>query len=45
VVARPWWKEVALWWPAEQTLIVAEAIGTAALFALGRPAGVHPSSA
>lgn len=42
VVARPWWKEVALWFAAEQTLIVAEAIGTAALFALGRPAGVHP---
>jgi hypothetical protein len=27
VVARPWWREIALWWPAERTLIVAEAIG------------------
>jgi hypothetical protein len=42
VVARPWWRETALWWPAEQTLIVAEAIGTAPLLALGRRAGVHP---
>jgi len=42
VVARPWWKEVALWWPDEQTLIVAEAVGTIPLFALGRPAGLHP---
>jgi hypothetical protein len=42
VVARPWWREIALWWPAERTLIVAEAIGTGALFALGRRAGVHP---
>jgi hypothetical protein len=42
VVARPWWKEIALWWPAERTLIVAEAIGTGPLFGLGRRAGVHP---
>ena len=42
VVDRPWWQEVALWHAGEQTLIVAEAIGTAPLFALGRPAGVHP---
>jgi hypothetical protein len=42
VVDRPWWQEVALWHAAEQTLIVAEAIGTAPLFALARPAGVHP---
>jgi hypothetical protein len=42
VVARPWWKEIALWWPAQQTLIVAEAIGTGPLFGLGRRAGVHP---
>ena len=42
VVARPWWKEVALWWPAERALIVAEAIGTAPGFALDRAAGVHP---
>jgi hypothetical protein len=42
VISRPWWKEIALWWPAERTLIVAEAIGTAPLFALGHRAGVHP---
>jgi hypothetical protein len=42
VVSRPWWKEIALWWPAQRTLIVAEAIGTGPLFALGRRAGVHP---
>jgi hypothetical protein len=42
VVSRRWWNEIALWWPAEQTLIVAEAIGTAPMFALGRRAGVHP---
>jgi hypothetical protein len=42
IVARPWWKEIALWWPDQRTLIVAEAIGTGPLFALGRRAGVHP---
>jgi hypothetical protein len=42
VVSRPWWKEVALWWEREQTLIVAEAVGTAPPFALGRRVGVHP---
>ena len=42
VIARPWWREIALWWPAQRTLIVAEAIGTAPGFALGRRAGVHP---
>jgi hypothetical protein len=42
VVARPWWREIALWWPAQRTLIVAEAIGTGPLFGLGRRAGVHP---
>jgi hypothetical protein len=42
VVARPWWREIALWWPAERALIVAEAIGTGPVFALGRRAGVHP---
>jgi hypothetical protein len=39
-VAR--WKEVALWWAQERALIVAEAIGTAPAFALGRRVGVHP---
>lgn len=42
IVSRPWWKEIALWWPDQRTLIVAEAIGTGPLFALGRRAGVHP---
>jgi hypothetical protein len=42
VLARPWWKEVALWWEAERTLVVAEAIGTAPVFAVGRRAGMHP---
>jgi hypothetical protein len=42
VVARPWWKEVALWCAPERTLIVAEAVGTGPVFALGRPVGVHP---
>jgi hypothetical protein len=42
VISRRWWREVALWWPQERTLIVAEALGTAPAFALGGPAGVHP---
>jgi hypothetical protein len=36
------WREVALWWPQAGALIIAEAIGTAPAFALGRRAGVHP---
>lgn len=36
------WREVALWWADERALVVAEAVGTAPLFALGRRAGVHP---
>ena len=36
------WHEVALWWPAEKTLVVAEAIGTNRFVTGGRgPAGVH----
>lgn len=36
------WHEVALWWPAERTLVVAEAIGTNGFFAPpGHDAGVH----
>jgi hypothetical protein len=42
LIRRPGWKEIALWWPEERALVVAEAIGTADAFALGRPAGVHP---
>ena len=42
VLSRPGWREVALWWEREHALIVAEAVGTAPAFALGRRAGVHP---
>jgi hypothetical protein len=42
VLSRWGWREVALWWQGERALIVAEAIGTAPAFALGRRAGVHP---
>lgn len=42
VFSRAKWREIALWWEVERTLIVAEAIGTAPTFALGRRAGVHP---
>jgi hypothetical protein len=43
-VARwPAWRETALWWPAEGVLVVPEAVGTAAAFAIGSgPVGVHP---
>lgn len=42
VMDRPWWREVALWWEQERALVVAEALGTAPVFAVGRRAGVHP---
>jgi hypothetical protein len=42
VISRPWWHEVALWWEAERTLVVAEAVGTVPAFTLGRKVGVHP---
>ncbi|HZE06186.1 MAG TPA: hypothetical protein VE127_13235 [Solirubrobacteraceae bacterium] len=42
VISLPVWREVALWWEQQQALIVAEAVGTAPLFALGRRLGVHP---
>jgi hypothetical protein len=42
VIRRPGWKEVALWWAEAKALVIAEAIGTAPAFALGRRAGVHP---
>lgn len=42
VISRFGWHEIALWWPGEHALVVAEAIGTAPPFALGRRAGVHP---
>jgi hypothetical protein len=31
-----------LWWADQRALVVAEAVGTAPAFALGRAAGVHP---
>ena len=42
VLSHQRWKEIALWWPQERALIVAEAVGTAPAFAVGRRAGVHP---
>lgn len=43
VVDVPKWREVALWWAAQRTLVVPEAVGTGALFAVGDgPVGVHP---
>jgi hypothetical protein len=37
------WRETALWWPEQRTLIVAEALGTARYYrAPGRRLGVHP---
>ena len=42
VISRPWWREKALWWESERALVIAEALGTAPAFALGRPVGVHP---
>jgi len=42
VLNVPGWHEVALWWPAQRALIVAEALGSGPLFGLGRSLGVHP---
>lgn len=42
IVSRGRWREIALWWPEESALVVAEAVGTAPAFALGRRVGVHP---
>jgi hypothetical protein len=42
VVRRKRWQEVALWWPAVGTLVVAEALGTIPFFTVaGDPVGVH----
>ena len=35
------WRELALWWPEREVLLVPEAVGTAKYFAVGRPAGIH----
>jgi hypothetical protein len=42
VISRPWWHEQALWWESERALVIAEAVGTAPAFTLGRRAGIHP---
>jgi hypothetical protein len=43
VIKRRRWKEVALHWRERELVVVAEAVGTAPLFALGKGAvGVHP---
>lgn len=42
VISRRKWREVALWWPQQLTLVVAEAVGTGRLFTGGRQVGVHP---
>jgi hypothetical protein len=43
VLRLPRWHELALWWPERRALVVAEAIGTNRVYALGDgPAGVHP---
>lgn len=44
LVVRPWWREVALWWPETRTLVVAEALGTAPYYLAGAgdALGVHP---
>ena len=42
VISRPWWREQALWWESERALVIAEAVGTAPAFALGRRAASIP---
>lgn len=43
VCNRPWWCEVALWWPEQRALVVPEALGTGPFFlAPGERIGVHP---
>lgn len=42
VVRTRFWSEVALWWPERRALVVAEAVGTNPMFAVGGAAlGVH----
>ncbi len=43
VVRGPIWNELALWWPSSRTLVVTEALGTAAYYrAPGEAVAVHP---
>jgi hypothetical protein len=42
VLDLPGWREVALWWPDRQVLVVGETIGTSPFYAVdGGPAGIH----
>ena len=42
VIGVPKWREIALWWAAERTLVVAEVVGTGPFFTGGDPpAGIH----
>jgi hypothetical protein len=43
VIRQPLWKEIALWWPAREGLVVAEVLGSADAWAItDRAVGVHP---
>ena len=43
LIGMPFWREVALWWPATGTLVVAEAVGTSLIYAPAQGgAGIHP---
>jgi len=43
VVDLPRWREIALWWPEHRVLVVAEAVGTNRVYAVGpSPVGIHP---
>ncbi len=42
LISWPGWREVSLWWPEHQLLVVAEAVGTNPFFTVGAgPVGVH----
>ncbi len=43
LVQRPWWREVALWWPERRVLVCADALGTATYYRAGDDRlAVHP---
>lgn len=43
IVSFPGWREAALWWPEERTLVVGDALGTLPYFCEpGARLGVHP---
>ena len=43
IVRKRWWREVALWFPAERVLVTADALGSVGYFrAASEPFGVHP---